>query len=184
MRKEEPNTSQTSCRHSTDACAAEPTHATHTPLGSLPIGTLVRVLITRVPAWKLKGYAVGAWGNLCKAGLPSGRQNAAHDQITERKLSIPRFRNHPVYRAHQGTARTRLGCRCWAHLCRSNASPIALGGSLGITSSRCTNGCDHAHSEHFHFADSLVGNRILRVVSSMSTTLRPFSATSDDPMPS
>ena len=40
---------------------------------------------------ELKGYAVGAWGNLCKAGLPSRRQNAAHYQITERKASIARL---------------------------------------------------------------------------------------------
>jgi len=46
-----------------------------------------------VPTWELKGYAVGAWGNLCKAGLPSRRQNAAHDQITERFFILARFRN-------------------------------------------------------------------------------------------
>ena len=60
------------------------------------------------------------------------------------------------------------------HLCRSNASSVALGGTFGMTSSRCTNGCDHAQSEHLHFADSFVGDSILRVVSSMPTTLRPF----------
>ena len=41
---------------------------------------------------RLKGYAVGAWGNLCKAELPSKGENAAHDQITERKASIACFR--------------------------------------------------------------------------------------------
>jgi hypothetical protein len=47
---------------------------------------------SELPGRELKGYAVGAWGNLCKAGLPSARQNAAHDQITERKPSVASFR--------------------------------------------------------------------------------------------
>lgn len=80
-------------------------------------------------------------------------------------------------------ARTHLGCRCSLHLCRWNASPVALGGSFGITSNRCTNGCDHAQSEHLHLGDSLVGDRIVRVVSSMLTTLRPFSGTGDVRIP-
>jgi len=62
---------------------------TKTPFGTLPIGAPVDAHIVRLPRRKLKGYAVGAWGNLCKAGLPSVRQNAAHGQITERSLSIP-----------------------------------------------------------------------------------------------
>jgi len=89
MRKEEPNTSDTSCKHSTIACATDLTHATKrlsAPCRSAPLRTHTSCVFQ---TWKLKGYAVGAWGNLCKAGLPSGRQNAAHDQITERNVSVP-----------------------------------------------------------------------------------------------
>ena len=35
-------------------------------------------------------YAVGAWGNLCKAEMPVEGQTAAHGQITERKVSVAR----------------------------------------------------------------------------------------------
>lgn len=40
----------------------------------------------------LCGYAVGAWGNLCKANLPLEGQTAAHDQITERMFSVAQLR--------------------------------------------------------------------------------------------
>ena len=43
-----------------------------------------------------------------------------------------------------------------------------------MTSSRCTNGWDQAQSEQLHFGDCLVGDRILRVISVMATTLRSF----------
>lgn len=71
------------------------------------------------------------------------------------------------YRAH-------LGWRCSVHLCRSNASSTAFEGTLGVRSSRWTNGCDHAQSEHFQFAELFVGPRILRAVSVIHSTLCLF----------
>jgi hypothetical protein len=44
------------------------------------------------PHRRPRGYAVGAWGNLCKAEMPSKGQTAAHGQITERNYSVPRMR--------------------------------------------------------------------------------------------
>jgi hypothetical protein len=45
------------------------------------------------PHRRPRGYAVGAWGNLCKAELPLYKgQTAAHGQITERNYSVPRMR--------------------------------------------------------------------------------------------
>jgi hypothetical protein len=70
-----------------------------------------------------------------------------------------------------------LGFRWSVHLCRLNASSIALVGTFGISSRRCTNGCDHAQSEHRQLADAFVGNRIVRAVSvipAIFTTLRSF----------
>src|ERR1035437_7761312 len=67
------------------------------------------------------GYAVGAWGNLCKAELPSEGQTAAHGQITERKPSVSRFRFFlaqcvPPWKLYCGiaiasAAQRRVNCR-------------------------------------------------------------------------
>jgi len=72
------------------------------------------------------------------------------------------------------TYRLHLERRCSVHLWRSNASSIAFEGTCGISSSRRTNGCDHAQSEHLQFADPFVGSRIVRVVSLILLTLRFF----------
>jgi hypothetical protein len=69
--------------------------------------------------------------------------------------------------ARQKRYRFHLGCRCSVHLCRLNASSIAFDGAFGVPSSRCTNGCDQAQSEHRHLAAAVVGDRILRVVVSV-----------------
>ena len=67
----------------------------------------------------------------------------------------------------KGLVLFHLGGRCSVHLCRLKASSIAFDGTLGVGSSRRTNGCDHAQSEHFQFEDAVVGHRICRVVSPM-----------------
>ena len=61
-----------------------------------------------------------------------------------------------------------MGRRCWPHLCRPKASCTGFDGTFGVTSNRCTNGCAHAHSEQVQFADSFIGQRSFRDVSSMS----------------
>ena len=74
----------------------------------------------------------------------------------------------------EGLYLLHLGSRCSVHLCRLKASSIALDGTFGIGSSRRTNGCDHAQSEHLQFEDAIVGHRIVRVVSPILSTLRLF----------
>ena len=59
-------------------------------------------------------------------------------------------------------------------MCRLKASSIAFDGTFGTSSSRRTNGCDHAQSEHLQFEDAPVGHRIFRVVSTILSTLRSF----------
>lgn len=67
----------------------DPRTTIHLP-AHLPIGTplLAPILCGSGSAARLKGYAVGVWGNLCEAELPPGRRKTTRDQITERKLSI------------------------------------------------------------------------------------------------
>jgi hypothetical protein len=89
MRKEEPNTSQIRCKHSTDACATEPTHAAQYAFRHLADRHPYRRIHNACSTWE-QGLRCRGLGNLCKAGLPSARQNAAHVQITERKDSIAR----------------------------------------------------------------------------------------------
>jgi hypothetical protein len=48
---------------------------------------------------------------------------------------------------------------------------------LGICSRRRTNGCDQAQSEHFQFADAVVGKSILRAVSVIRSTHSTASPT-------